>query len=280
MSKPTRLWRPSAFLASALITGFGLTSMASAQTITISNTGPNSKNQVDTSLKNDCTITNTNDISLQNTNDQKADSGDALVSDNTRGGDATSGDVSNDNSTDLSIAISNGSGSSDPSNMDDQEDNVNPCLPPIIAKIFKPQKNAVKMVAQRPAVKAHHAVAGGGKGVGPARVVSTAAAPAEVQAAPEESHAVTKVQPVRRPVKQEFKASISNTGPNSTNTISATTNNKTTVTNTNKITISNTNQQHASSGDARVTGNTSGGSAATGDTSNSNSTQLDVSVSN
>jgi len=65
------------------MTSFGFTSIASAQTIT--NTGPDSSNRIDTEVKNTCTIKNNNAVSVNNRNNQSARSGNATVEDNTGG---------------------------------------------------------------------------------------------------------------------------------------------------------------------------------------------------
>jgi hypothetical protein len=75
-------------------------------------------------------------------------------------------------------------------------------------------------------------------------------------------------------------ANISNTGPNSTNRITVDTSNNVSVRNDNDLSVYNSNHQSASSGDARVSGNTNGGSASTGDASNSNSSSFTLNVSN
>lgn len=74
--------------------------------------------------------------------------------------------------------------------------------------------------------------------------------------------------------------SISNTGPDSRNTITTTASSDVNVTNNNDLCITNNNTQHASTGDATVSNNTNGGSATTGSASNSNSTTLDLTVKN
>jgi len=73
----------------------------------ISDTGPNSDNSIKTRVNNSVSINNDNDISISNDNDQHASSGDARVSGNTFGGDATSGDASNTNSSTFSISVTN-----------------------------------------------------------------------------------------------------------------------------------------------------------------------------
>jgi len=75
-------------------------------------------------------------------------------------------------------------------------------------------------------------------------------------------------------------ASISNTGPNSSNTISFSSHNSTTITNTNTLNFTNTSNQSAHSGNATVSGNTSGGDATTGDAGNWNATSISATVEN
>jgi len=73
----------------------------------IENTGPDSDNVVRFDNRTNVSLENTNDISVSNTIDQTAESGDARVTDNTTGGDAVSGDVSNTSSSIFTVSISN-----------------------------------------------------------------------------------------------------------------------------------------------------------------------------
>ena len=73
----------------------------------ISNTGPGSNNSISTTVTNEVKVTNTNDVNICNTNYQTGSTGDASVSDNTRAGSATSGDVYNTNKTQVDVAITN-----------------------------------------------------------------------------------------------------------------------------------------------------------------------------
>lgn len=66
--------------------------------------------------------------------------------------------------------------------------------------------------------------------------------------------------------------SISNTGQNSNNTCTVTSNNTVTVNCTNGVTVTNNNFQTANSGTATVSGNTISGTATSGDASNINTT--------
>lgn len=73
---------------------------------------------------------------------------------------------------------------------------------------------------------------------------------------------------------------INTTGPNSNNQVTTTTTSEVEVHNYNDLYVHNDNDQHASSGDATVSGNTTGGSAMTGDATNTNSTTINFSVKN
>jgi hypothetical protein len=74
---------------------------------TIEYTGPDSYNKVDNSTKSTVKIENNNDLRVVNNNTQTASTGDARVSDNTRGGDATTGDATNTNSTRVEFNVTN-----------------------------------------------------------------------------------------------------------------------------------------------------------------------------
>jgi hypothetical protein len=73
----------------------------------ISETGPSSSNKVVTTDSTNTCVTNTNDIKVSTTNDQTASTGNAKVTDNTTGGNATSGSVSNSSSDTYTVMISN-----------------------------------------------------------------------------------------------------------------------------------------------------------------------------
>lgn len=75
-------------------------------------------------------------------------------------------------------------------------------------------------------------------------------------------------------------ATISNTGPGSTNTIETKDDFKCEVKNVNDFEITNNNTQEAISGSATVGNNTSGGNATSGSATNSNGTVIDVTVTN
>lgn len=74
------------------------------------------------------------------------------------------------------------------------------------------------------------------------------------------------------------EADLSTAGPNSPIKVRAS--NTTTVTNDNNVWVSNHSSQHASSGDASVSNNTTGGDATSGDASNTNSSTITIDISN
>ncbi|MDB5186567.1 MAG: hypothetical protein JWM07_39 [Candidatus Saccharibacteria bacterium] len=73
---------------------------------------------------------------------------------------------------------------------------------------------------------------------------------------------------------------ISNTGPDSTNSCVVKEDFTCKVENDNKFTVINKNNQEATSGSAAVSGNTTGGSATSGSATNSNGTVIDVTITN
>lgn len=75
-------------------------------------------------------------------------------------------------------------------------------------------------------------------------------------------------------------ATISNTGPDSTNTVKVTNTATTTIKNDNNIKVNTQNFQEASTGDAKVKENTTAGAAITGDATNTNDNQFSISVNN
>ena len=73
-------------------------------------------------------------------------------------------------------------------------------------------------------------------------------------------------------------ANLSTTGPTSPIDVHA--RNTTTVTNDNNVWVSNHSSQHASTGDATVSHNTTGGDATSGDASNTSSSTVTIDISN
>ena len=78
------LRRATIYVVTAAMLAFGLTSIASAQSIT--NTGPGSHNVITTTTNNSCQVTNNNNVDASNSNTQTANSGNATESDNTTAG--------------------------------------------------------------------------------------------------------------------------------------------------------------------------------------------------
>lgn len=88
--------------------GSGNVSMpAATATGTIKDTGRNSDNRVENEVKNSSKVENDNELTVKNNNTQTATSGKATVHDNRGGGSATTGDVSNSNSTTTTISVKN-----------------------------------------------------------------------------------------------------------------------------------------------------------------------------
>jgi len=185
-------------IRAAATTVLGLSLTAGFAAADVSNTGPDSNNQEKSTVKNTLTVQNNNNLKVKNNNHQWASTGDAKVSHNTTGGDATSGDASNSNSFSASATINNSGG---------------------LGGSWSPSS---------------------GPSLG----------------------------------------DINTTGPDSNNTISSHVTNTATITNNNNIKVSNSSQQSASSGDARVSDNTTGGSATSGNASNTNDTTVTLSVTN
>lgn len=73
----------------------------------IKETGPDSYNKIVMKNSSSTYVRNYNDVCVSNYNSQTAKSGDAKVEDNTTGGDATSGDAINTNSTSVNVNIRN-----------------------------------------------------------------------------------------------------------------------------------------------------------------------------
>lgn len=80
---------------------------AASQSGAINNTGPNSSNNIRFNTRSDLRVNNTNNLSVENNNRQSATSGTAVVSGNTTGGSAMSGDASNISTVDLSFNVTN-----------------------------------------------------------------------------------------------------------------------------------------------------------------------------
>lgn len=72
---------------------------------TIENTGPDSTNRITFNNDQTLTVNNNQSVSVSNDNSQNASTGDASVTHNTTGGDATSGSATNNNSTSTTISF-------------------------------------------------------------------------------------------------------------------------------------------------------------------------------
>ncbi len=81
--------------------------VVSNTTSAITETGPDSTNKVENTTMSKVYVHNDNNLSVDNSNCQTAKSGDAIVADNTTGGSATTGNVSNTNTTTVSFNVSN-----------------------------------------------------------------------------------------------------------------------------------------------------------------------------
>lgn len=94
--------------AAATVLGLSLTTgVVAADTGNISNTGPGSDNNVDSTVTDNSRVRVRNHLYVNNDTDQHAYTGDSEVKWNTTGGDATSGDATNDNSTAVSATVDN-----------------------------------------------------------------------------------------------------------------------------------------------------------------------------
>lgn len=74
---------------------------------TITETGPESENNVEIETEKTVEVSNSNNISIVNNNTQAAKSGDVSAYGNTTAGDATSGDAKNISTTDVMLHIKN-----------------------------------------------------------------------------------------------------------------------------------------------------------------------------
>jgi hypothetical protein len=100
-----QLYRAAAATVLGLSLSVGV--VAADNSGTIDGTGVDSSNTIHSTTKNRVDVNNDNDLNVRNDNDQRATSGDAKVSYNNAGGDATSGDASNANSTSVDATVDN-----------------------------------------------------------------------------------------------------------------------------------------------------------------------------
>lgn len=78
-----------------------------SHTGTINNTGPDSHNTIRFNNSSDVRVNNNNNVTVENYNHQQASSGTAVVSRNTTGGSATSGNASNISTNDVTVNVTN-----------------------------------------------------------------------------------------------------------------------------------------------------------------------------
>ena len=196
--KKLKLLRAAAVTVLGMSLGAGVASAAPGDA-SIENTGFDSYNRVEFDWDRDVDVDNDTDLDVRNHNPQRASSGDASVRHNTTGGDASTGDASNDSLLRVRATIDN-SGSS--------------------------------------------AAAVGGNDNG------------------------------------GWTGGIDTTGADSTNVIDFDSDVDVDVNNDTDIDVTNYNHQSAYTGDARVTGNTTGGNATTGNASNISTTDVIIEVTN
>lgn len=101
----------STYVMAGLLVGTILTtSTVSAEDGVITDTGPGSNNEININLGKSCYVTNDNNIYLTDTNEQIGTSGTATDDDNTEGGNAQTGEVSNDNDVKIRGTVDNAGG--------------------------------------------------------------------------------------------------------------------------------------------------------------------------
>jgi hypothetical protein len=99
--------RTSALVTASSVLALALSGVAHAQSVDMSQTGPDSNNSVSVSETNSSSVTNVNKVAIVNATSQSAYTGDADVSHNTTGGNATTGAASNNNSVTTAVTIGN-----------------------------------------------------------------------------------------------------------------------------------------------------------------------------
>jgi hypothetical protein len=97
------------FIRAAATSVLGLSLMTGFAAADINTTGPGSSNTERTRVNVHHRVNNDNDVRFTNSNSQRAYTGTANVSGNTRGGDAASGYATNDNSLNGSVSVDNNS---------------------------------------------------------------------------------------------------------------------------------------------------------------------------
>lgn len=272
---------------------FGFAGAASVQAASISNTGPDSENIISSIDWNNCEIINDNNLEIDSFNNQKAVTGKAVVADNTRGGDATSGDAKNSNSLNVSLDVSNNSGDQlrwcDTDGDGVKDAVISKTGPGSYNKISDRSGSRSKVHNDNNinvhGVNSQHAFSGkafsghnnkgGSAHSGKSSNSNALKAHGKVSAGKPSSHG-------KGGGHQSSKRSdsIHTTGPNSYNSISHKSVKNTKVHNSNNVSVKSSNSQYASSGSAKVVGNTHGGNATSGSSSNYNSSSVSISIHN
>ena len=104
MSKLRHLFLIATIIAAPLV---GMVT-ASAESCTITNTGPGSTNECISADDYICEVDNNNTVTIFDKNNQTVVSGSGTITGNTGGGGATTGTVSNANGTSYNVVIENG----------------------------------------------------------------------------------------------------------------------------------------------------------------------------
>ncbi len=97
----------------AVLVSVGLTGgLVAANSGSLDTTGPDSDNTIEFANESEVDVDNYTRVNAEVRTDQDADSGDALVKHNTTGGDAESGDASNESEVSADLSIDNSSANS------------------------------------------------------------------------------------------------------------------------------------------------------------------------
>lgn len=266
---------------------------APVSTATISNTGPGSSNALSTSYSTTTTVTNNNNVSVSNSNGQTAKSGDATVSHNTTAGSVTTGNASNSNSASFLATIHNNLAieSTDGATCVAAAAPAQPIAPvaPGMGGNFSTEHTM--NVVTIPAGQGSPAGGGySGTGYTSANTTRQAAATLAHNATANAPSASSKpiavggmgggYTPSAPATQLAYNPSISNTGPDSNNSITQNYSSNTKVSNTNNISFTNTNNQAANSGSTSSTGNTTTYDNGSGAAANGNASSADLSAHN
>lgn len=280
----------SVVIAVIMTAFFSLAGVVSAHSANIDHTGPDSDNTISSVDWADCEVINNNEVNIDSFNNQKAITGEATVAHNTKGGDATTGDAKNTNSTEVNLQIKNDN--SDElrwcdTDGDGVKDSVISKTGPNSYNKISSRSGGNSAVHNRNNINVHgvnnqyafsgkafggHNNKGGGAHTGKASNANSGKVHGKVSSAGSKH--------VKGSYGGKRSSSIRNTGPNSYNSISYKTVRSSKVHNNNNVSVKSYNNQYASSGSAKVTGNTHGGSATSGSSSNHSSSSVSISIHN